>query len=208
MKALIAVAVLVLSFGLVFGQGFSIGANVGGSYNTANSGIEGDEAISGLGFGGGLAADLDFMPMLGAEIDIQYAMYKYSSSYEFGTDTYDVTSTMNNIVVPVLLKYKMAMPTVSPYFVLGPSLIYGLTGSVSMSGAGVDTTMDIESEDLETDFGIQVGAGANLGMMAPMTISPYVRFQYNLTADDPDTEDNSESAYDILFGVNFMYKIK
>ncbi len=199
MKGLITVAILLLSFGLVFGQGFSLGANLGGSYNMSNSGIEGDESQSGLGFGGGLAVDMDFMPMIGGELDIVYSMYKYSGTY--GNTEY--TSTYNSLVIPFLLKYKMPMPTISPYFVLGPSLIYALSASWESDGQ----SGDVPDSLLETDFGIQVGAGANLGMMAPMTISPYVRFQYNLTANDPDT-DNSESAYDILFGVNLMYRIK
>jgi len=199
MKGIFAVIILLLCSSLVFGQGLSIGANLGANYNMTNSGIEGDESASGLGFGGGLAADFDFMPMIGAELDIVYSMYKYGSTY----NDIEYTSTCNNLVVPFLLKYKMRIPIVSPYFVLGPSLIYAL--SASWEGGG--QSGDVPDSLVETDFGIQVGAGANLGMMAPMTISPYVRFQYNLTANDPDT-DNSESAYDILFGVNLMYKIK
>jgi hypothetical protein len=198
MKIVLAFGVILLSFGLVFGQGLSIGANLGGSYNTMNSGVEGEDAVSGIGFGGGLALDLDLM-MFGAELDVMYSMYKYSTT----VNNVDHSTTINNLVVPLLFKYKMAMPVVSPYFVLGPSLIYGMSGTYEQDG----TSTDIDSDDLETDIGIQVGVGANMGMMLPMNISPYVRFQYNLTANDPDT-DNSESAYDILFGVNFMYKIK
>lgn len=199
MRVLLTITVLLLACGLVSGQGISIGANLGGSYNTANSGVEGVDAATGLGFGGGLAFDFDFM-MFGAEIDVMYSMYKYGNTI----NNVDYTTTINNLVVPVLFKYKMAMPTVSPYFVLGPSLIYGMSGTAEANG----TSADIDSEDLETDFGIQVGAGANLGMVPTIGISPYARFQYNLTADDPDTENNSESAYDILFGIIFSYKIK
>jgi hypothetical protein len=199
MRVLFAITIVLLTFGLVHGQGISIGANLGGSYNTANPDIANVDASTGLGFGGGLAFDIDFM-MFGAEVDVMYSMYKYGNTI----NNVDYTTTMNNLVVPVLFKYKIAMPTVSPYFVLGPSLIYGLSGTYESNG----TSTDIESDSLETDFGIQVGAGANLGMIPTIGISPYARFQYNLTADDPDTESNSESAYDILFGVIFSYKIK
>ncbi len=198
MKVFLSLAVLLLSCGIVFAQGLSIGANVGGSYNTMSSGIEGDESASGLGFGGGIAVDIDLL-MFGAELDVLYSMYKYSNSI----NDIDNTVTVNNLVIPLLFKYKMAMPVVSPYFVLGPSLIYGMSGTYESNG----NSYDIDSDDLDTDIGIQVGAGANLGLMLPVNVSPYARFQYNLTANDPDT-DNSESAYDILFGVNFMYKIK
>lgn len=198
MKVLFTISVMLLACGMAWGQGFSVGANLGGSYNTMSSGIEGDDSYSGIGFGGGLVFDLDLM-MFGAELDVLYSMYKYSRT----VNDVEYTTTINNLVVPLLFKYKMAMPTVSPYFVLGPSIIYGMSGSYESDG----TSGDIESDDLETDIGIQVGAGANIGMMLPVNISPYARFQYNLTANDPDT-DNSESAYDILFGVNFMYKIK
>ena len=200
MKGLLAVMFLLISFGLVFGQGVSIGANLGGSYNSMNDDVEGIDTWSGLGFGGGFTFDINIMPMMGAEIDVMYSMYKYSNT----TNNVDYTTTINNLVVPVLFKYKMVMPIVSPYFVLGPSLIYGMSGTYESDG----TSNDIDSEELETDFGIQVGAGADIGMTPVIGISPYARFQYNLTADDPDSEENSESMYDILFGVNLMYKIK
>jgi hypothetical protein len=206
MKLLLTISIVVLSFGLVLGQGMSIGANVGGSYNMASSGAEDAESVSGIGFGGGVVGEMYFMPNMGVELDIMYAMYKYSSSQEIGGTTYDYTSTINNLVVPILFKYKMPMPTFSPNFALGLSIIKQMSGTYETSN-GTSTSADVADSLLETDFGFQVGAAADLGMMAPMTISPYVRFQYNLTADDPDTDD-SESASDILFGVNFMYKIK
>jgi hypothetical protein len=208
MKALIAVAVVFMSFGLVMGQGFSVGANVGGNYNTLNFDVEGMDAWTGLGFGGGLVFEADFLPMLGAEIDVQYAMYKYGYSEEVLDYTLDMTTTLNNLVIPFLLKYKMAMPMVSPYFVLGPSLIRNLSGTVKVEMDGQSASDDIESEYLETDIGLQVGVGANISAMPPIGIAPYVRYQYNLTADDDNSPNNKESMYDILFGVNFMYKIK
>jgi opacity protein-like surface antigen len=207
MRGLLAVTILLLATSLAFGQGFGIGANVAGSYNTASSGVEGAETQSGLGYGGGLVGVMNFMPNMGVEVDIQYAMYKYGYSTDILDQTFDYTMTYNSIVIPILFRYSMPMPTLSPYFVVGPSIIYGLSGSIAMSGADMDTTIDIESEDLETDFGIQAGAGADFNMMPQWTLSPYARFQYNLTANDPDT-DASESMYDILFGVNFIYKIK
>ena len=203
MKGLLAVTILLLATSLAFGQGFGIGANVGGNYNTFSSGVEGAETQSGLGFGGGLVGVMNFMPNMGVEVDIQYAMYKYGVT--IGEVEY--STTINNLVIPILFRYTMPMPTMSPYFVAGPSMIYGLSGSMSTSGGVIDTTMDIESEYLETDFGIQVGAGVDFNMMPQWTLSPYARFQYNLTANDADT-DASESMYDILFGVNFVYKIK
>ena len=208
MKGLFAVAILLLSFGFVFGQGFSVGANAGLNYDMMNPDVEGMDTWTGIGFGGGLVFDIDIMPTIGAEVDVQYAMYKYSSSIDEGGTTYDFSNTINNLVVPVLFKYTMAMPAVSPYFVLGPSLIYGMSGTYKVTGHGVDISEDVPDSLLETDFGIQVGVGADLGMVAPINISPYFRFQYNLTADDGDTPDNSESAYDLLFGVNFTYRIK
>jgi len=206
-KSLIGIIILLFIATLSFGQGLSIGANLGFNYDMSNSGIEGAKTLSGLGFGGGLVLDLSILPMLGAEVDVQYAMYKYNYSDEIGGVSFDSKTTINNLVVPVLFKYKMSMPTVSPYFVFGPSLIKNLSGTGEVTTGGITTSADVPDSLLETDFGIQVGAGANLGMVPNIGISPYFRFQYNLTANDPDT-DNSETAYDFLFGVNFTYKIK
>jgi len=194
MKGIFAVIILLVCSSLVFGQGLSIGLGGGLNYDMANSGVEGAETSSGLGFGGGLVFDMSILPMLGVEMDIQYAQYKYSSS----TGGVDATSTSNNLVIPFLFKCKMAMPAFSPNFVLGPSLIKQLSASWevgSLSG-------DVADSLLETDIGIQAGLGANLGVLPGFGIAPYFRFQYNLTANNPDT-DNSESAYDFLFGVNF-----
>ncbi len=202
MRGLLAVTILLLATSLAFGQGFGIGANVAGSYNTASSGVEGAETQSGLGFGGGLVGVIDFMPNMGVEVDIQYAMYKYGAT----DDGVNYTSTVTNIVIPILFRYSMPMPTMSPYFVVGPSIIYGLSGSWEMSN-GTSTSGDIADTLMQTDFGIQAGAGVDFNMMPQWTLSPYARFQYNLTANDADT-DASESMYDILFGINFVYKVK
>jgi hypothetical protein len=207
MKGILLVTVLIFTFGIASGQGFSIGANIGGGYHSLNPDEQEIDNMSGIGYGGGVVLELDMLPTIGAEVDVQYAIYNYKWSGEIDNAQGDITLKSNNLVVPVLLKYKMAIPTFSPYFVLGPSLIKNLSGSVTMSSAEVDTTWDVDSEDLETDFGIQVGAGANLGMMQAIGISPYVRFQYNLTGDMEDTNEK-ESMYDILFGVNFMYRLK
>ncbi|MCK4233109.1 PorT family protein [candidate division WOR-3 bacterium] len=207
MKGILAVMFLLLSCGLVFGQGVSIGANLGGSYNMWNYDVEGWDTYSGIGFGGGLVFNVDFMPMLGVELGVLYSMYNYSTTVEIGGINIDQSISMNNLVIPMLLKYKMQMPAVSPYFVLGPSIIRNLSGTIETSN-GTSISTDIPDELLETDFCIQVGAGADISMTPVMGISPYARFQYNLTADDPDSENNSESMSDILFGVNLMYKIK
>jgi len=208
MKGILTVTVLLLFCSLAFGQGFSVGANLGGSYNMWDYDVEGWETYSGIGFGGGLVFEVDFMPMLGVELDILYSMYKYSTTIEmFGIDI-DQDISMNNLVVPILLKYKFAMPVVSPYFVLGPSIIRNLSGTIETSSNGISISIDVPDELLETDIGVQVGLGANIGMTPSINISPYFRFQYNITADDPDTEDNKESMQDLLFGINFTYKIK
>ena len=157
MKIILATTILLLSCGLLFGQGFSIGANVGGGYHTLNLDEPDMDNMTGIGFGGGVVFELDLLPMLGAEVDVQYAIYNYKWSGEIDDAEGEISIKTNNLVVPVLFKYKMAMPTVSPYFAIGPSLIKNLSGSITMSSDEVDTTWDIESDELETDFGLQVG---------------------------------------------------
>jgi hypothetical protein len=204
MKAFFVVSFVLLSCGLLFGQGFSVGANIGGGYHTLNPDLPDSDIMTGIGFGGGAVFELDFLPTIGVEVDVQYAVYKYS----FSETGFEMKADISNLVIPVLFKYKMPMPTISPYFAVGPSLIKNLSGTITMVDDGLETSWDIDSEDLETDFGLQIGAGANLGMIPSIGISPYARFQYNLTADMDDTDSAKESMHDILFGINFIYKIK
>lgn len=209
MKGILTVTVLLLFCSLAFGQGFSVGANLGGSYNSMNPDDPTMDNLTGLGFGGGLVFEVDFLPMLGVELDILYSQYKYSYSGELMLiGDYDITMTYNNLVVPILLKYKFAMPTISPYFVAGPSIIKNLSGETEITLMDTTVTADFEDDELELDFGIQFGAGANIGVTPVINISPYVRFQYNLTGDLDWTDGFKESMYDILFGINFTYKIR
>jgi hypothetical protein len=207
MKAILCVTMLLLTCSFGFGQGISIGANAGGSYNNLNPDDPMVDNMSGIGFGGGLVVDVDVLPMLGIELDVLYSMYKYDFTVDDNGESFDGTLTYNNLVVPLLFKYKMAMPAVSPYFAVGPSLIKNLSGTLEATSGGVTDSDDLEDDELELDFGLQAGAGANIGMMPGMGISPYARFQYNLTGDLDWTSVAKESMWDILFGVNFTYKI-
>ncbi|MCK4585595.1 PorT family protein [candidate division WOR-3 bacterium] len=208
MKGISTIAILLLAGALVFGQGFSVGANAGMSYNILNFDNEGVDTYSDFGFGGGLVLDIAFLPMLGVEVDILYSSYKYSFSGEVLGEPASEIITINNLVVPILLKYKMATSTVSPYFLLGPSIIKNLNGTIEVTVLGVTKSGDISNDKLETDFGFQIGAGANVGVISQMCISPCVRFQYNLTGDRDWMQGVSESMYDFLFGLSFTYKIK
>lgn len=209
-KLAILFLIPLFAVGVAYGQvGFQVGANLGGCYNVLSPDVEGMDNWTGIGFGGGLVANVSVLDMLDIELDIIYLMTKYEFEMEIFDETYKATVSINKLVIPVLVKYKFPVAeNIAICVGLGPSFIKWLSGKVKAEFAGETEEQDIESEDLETDFGLQVGLSMPIMVTPNISIVPDFRFHYILTADDDETEDAKESAYDILFGVNFVYTIK
>ncbi len=194
MKKLFAVAIaLVLAGGLYAQMMPYVGVNVGANYGMFSSGVEGADDLSGLGFNFGLGFGIMPMPSLGIDLGASYFITNYSDT--------DYESTINSFYIPLAFRYVfMAAPTMSPYVKVGGAMMMQNSGTVTIN----DEESDIDDEDLGTDFFVLGGLGLDFMAMPTFSVRPDVAFQYNLTADDDETDD-SESAYDILFTLGFFY---
>jgi hypothetical protein len=130
----------------------------------------------------GLAGGIGFETggQVGVEVDLMYvqkgATMKGSEDDGFGNvTTFDVDIVINQIAVPVLLRFKF-MPGTSPYILLGGSVCYILSAKANYTFSGGGQS-ESGSEDLfkaddgtaleilnRLDFGIVGGAGLELAM--------------------------------------------
>lgn len=198
MKKLFVIGVALILAGGLYAQG-SVGLKGGLNYGSFDSGVEGEDAYTGLGYHFGLEAGYMPMPSIGVDIGGFYYIGKWSTT----VDDVDVEMTINSIYIPLSLRYVFAAaPTVNPYVKLG--------GAVMMESSGETTTgeedpVDIPDEFIETDFFILGGFGVDIGATPTISVRPELVFQYNITGDRDDTTDQDESAYDFLFSLGFYY---
>ncbi len=195
MKKLFAVAiVLVLASGLYAQMKPYAGVQGGINYGIWNPDMEGVDNYTGLGFNFGVGFGVMPMPMLGIDVGASYFIANYSDT--------DEELTINGFYIPLSFRYVfMAAPTMSPYVKAGGAMMMQNSGTYTEDT--VET--DIPDDELDTDFYVLGGLGLDVMAMEAVSIRPDVTFQYNLTADDDETEDASETAYDILFTVGFFY---
>jgi len=199
MKKLFAVAiVLVLASGLYAQMMPHAGVKGGVNYGVLNPDIEGMDNWTGLGYNFGIEVGMKPMPMLALDLGFAYYIAKYSIT----EDEIETEATINSFYIPFDLRYMfMATPMMSPYVKAGAAMMMQQSGDVTVD----DTEFEIPDEDLETDFYVLGGLGLDIMAMPTFSVRPDITFQYNLTADDDETEDASESGYDILFTVGFFY---
>jgi len=198
MKKLFVIGVTLVLAGGLYGQG-SVGLRGGLNYGIFNPDVEGVDNFTGIGYNVGLEAGFKPMPSIGIDVGVAYYIGKYSTTID---DT-DFEMTINSIYIPLAFRYIFgAAPTMNPYVKLGGAAMMQNSGETT---TGEEDPVDIPDDDLETDFYILGGFGVDIGATPTISVRPELVFQYNLTADDDDTEDASESGYDILFSLGFYY---
>lgn len=124
------------------------------------------------GFFGGIG--LEFGSRLGLEIDILYfqkgVRLKGDDSAEGFSGSFDVTTSLDEISVPALLKFRF-LPGSTPYIVGGGEIAYVLSAKSKYTATDATTkktyagTTDLkkDSENLNTiDYGLVFGAGFEL----------------------------------------------
>lgn len=197
MKKLFVIGVALVLAGGLYAQGY-VGLKGGVNYGSWNPDVEDVDSYTGLGYHVGLEAGYMPMPMVGIDIGGFYYIGKWSTT----VDDVDMDMTINSIYIPLSLKYIFtAAPTVNPFVKVGGAMMMQNSGTVTID----EEEFDIDDEDLETDFYVLGGLGVDVSVSPMISVRPEATFQYNLSADDEDTEDASESAYDFLFSLGFFY---
>ncbi|MCJ7579183.1 MAG: PorT family protein [Candidatus Aminicenantes bacterium] len=210
------------SFGIKLFGGLSMGT----ARNSAVEGIDVDQyKKSRMGLVGGIGFETG--GQVGAEIDIMYVqkgiVLKGSDNDGMGyVTTFDFNIVLNQISVPVLLRFKF-MPGTSPYILLGGSVSYILSATADYNVSDNEGYSETGSEDLykaedgsdqealtRLDYSIVGGGGFELAM-GTMRIYFEARYIYGLanilhkTARDDGGANNwvKLSTFLIMGGIGF-----
>ena len=156
--------------------GFKVMAAFGSasmSYDTSKdtSGQNIDQYKKGrTGFGGGIGFELG--STIGFEIDFLYLQkgVRYAGSSQ--GDTFDATVKLDEVSVPVLLKFHLLNKFGSPdvYLLGGGEIAYVISSKVDYTASGPDVTppgtgsQDIKDSINKMDYGAIFGAGASLSL--------------------------------------------
>lgn len=173
MKQTVAIFILIVLFvGPSHGQ---VGFGLTGGVNFATVG--GADVPSGLNTLTGFVAGayLEFphisQPLLSLQPEILYTMKGYipinqSFSANGSTFTAKVTASLNYLEIPILIKYKLSTSEVKPPLFVGPTLGILLIGKMKSEATGSATEeTDIKSKTRDTDWGIVLGASANVAIV-------------------------------------------
>lgn len=170
------------------------GLNAGINYSIFDPVDEGGN-YSGTGLGAGMSLGLEVLNLLCLQVSPSFR----TTSFNRTIVNAKMGANYKNFYLPFefLLKAGM-MPVVSPYLGLGIAENYQLSGEAYLENISTNI------EDLENDTYFLCLLGTEIKLIK-LKISPNFRFGYNLTADDPDTQNRSEKNYEFDFTLGFYY---
>ncbi len=171
-------------FGLVTGLNYS---NYDPKDNAGN--------LSGIGFQVGLGMGIE----IGSTIGIQIAPMFRTTSLSRPILGIDTGANFDNLYLPLSFRLNAGMiPVISPY------LGIGITGNFQLSGTAYIGEIRSSVDDLENDLLFTFSFGTDI-KLTKIKVSPEFAFNYNLSADDPDTQNRTETNYDFHFSVGLYY---
>uniref|UniRef100_A0A7V0Z520 Outer membrane protein beta-barrel domain-containing protein n=1 Tax=candidate division WOR-3 bacterium TaxID=2052148 RepID=A0A7V0Z520_UNCW3 len=150
--------------------------------------------FSGLGFQIGLGMGVEFANIFG----IQIAPTFKTTSFDRTVLNVDMGADYNNLYLPFTLQLKAGMLPVAPYLGLG------FAGNFQLDGTAYLGSLKTSVDDLENDLLFLFSVGTDF-KLTKVNLTPEFSFNFNLTADDPDTQNCVESNYgfDISLGVYY-----
>jgi len=165
----------------------------------------GDGAGNYTGTGGNIGFGLGMdIGNFGVEIVPSFRTTNYSRTQ---TVIVDITTSghFQNFYLPVHFLLKASsIPLVSPFLGLGFALDFQNSGYWAVTSGGSTIKTDVPSDQLENDFFLSIALGADL-KQAHFKLTPELAFDYNFTADDPDTPNQTETNYDITLSVGLYF---
>ncbi len=194
------IAIILLVIGtLLWGQpgnpvsGY-FGLQTGFNYSTLDP-DDNAGALTGTGFQIGLGMGIDFNQVIG----IRFAPVFKTTSFNRTIINIETRANYNNMFLPVLFQLKAGMvPVVSPY------LSAGLAGNFQLSGTAYIGSLKSSIDNLENDLVFSLALGTDI-KLTKLWLTPEFAFNLNLTADDSDTQNRTESSYDFSFCVGIYY---
>jgi hypothetical protein len=190
-----------------------------------------------LGLTGGIALNAKFTDIIGAELDVLYCMKGSKAECNTSGIYYDLSTggwgivdtkaerkyTLNYIDIPVLVKFLVPLQApVKPAFFMGPSFnlllsskmnehidstYYDSLHSVKDTQAVMDSLEDRKSSTKSLQFGLVVGASAEM-KMGPGDIVFDLRYSFGLAdiyKKDSNLSSLLNSHFAILVGYNYKF---
>ncbi len=190
---------LIIPFmGLVAGQNGApispfFGLQAGMNYSNFDP-DDGAGNYSGVGFQVGLGMGIELSEIVGIMISPTYR----ATSFDRTVLNVDMGADYSNFYLPFIFQLKAGMLQVAPF------LGFGLAGNFQLDGTAYIGSLKSSIEDLENDFLFLTTFGADI-KLNKIKFTPEFSFNYNLTADDPDTQSRGESNYDFHFSLGIFF---
>ena len=199
MKRFSAVLILViLCAGLSSAQ---VGIGIKGGVNFANVG--GADAAPNsktlIGFAAGGYLEISLPVLFTIQPEVLYSQKGFIDENFLGTNV-KVTSHFNYLEIPVLVKFSLPIPVVKPSLYAGPAMGILLSAKAKAEASGQSSETDIKDQITSTDWGLVVGASANIAI-----ITVDIRYTLGLaTIDKTSTTKAYNRVFSLMVGIPLM----
>jgi hypothetical protein len=113
-----------------------------------------------IGFCAGIFLAFNMGPVFTLQLEGLYTMKGVDSSYVNSGTTYTDKLYANYVEIPLLFKFRIPTPLVSPFVFFGPAVSFKLSEKVTENGQPVTLTQALFKNN---DYGAIFGAGINIG---------------------------------------------
>lgn len=165
-------------------------------FNSANFNDTDASTDSRSGFMAGLTYDFG-VPM--SPITIQPGVFYAQKGAESSEGDAEITTKLDYIEIPVVAKFDFILdnPMLTPHVYFGPYLGFNINAEQEGSSGDVSGSIDIDDSVKGTDFGVVVGAGADI-----TKFNVGLRYSAGLT-NTFEEGDGKNGVLSIVAGINF-----
>jgi hypothetical protein len=151
--------------------GFQAGLNI------ANATTDPDLSLSSrAGLMAGAFAEFSVAPAFSIQPELFYI--QKGAKLVFGPAS--ATFQLDYVEIPLLAKYKFELTEFTPYLFAGPNVGFRVNAQGVAEANGQSASQDLSSEFESTDFALDVGAGAEIGISPASSLLFGVRYSLGL----------------------------
>ncbi|MDR8391907.1 PorT family protein [Aliifodinibius sp. S!AR15-10] len=175
-------------------QGFGISA--GANFANFNDTDASTDARTGLMAGLTYGVSVPMSP-----ITIQPGVFYVQKGTKATEGSIETTSKLDYIEIPVVAKFDFILdnPMLTPHVYFGPYAGFNISAEQEISGGDNSGTFDIEDQVKSTDFGVVVGAGADI-----TKFNVGIRYSAGLTEiAENNAFDGKNGVLSIVAGISF-----
>jgi hypothetical protein len=185
---------LLINISNIKAQGFGISA--GANFTNFNDTDASTDARTGLMAGLTYGISVPMSP-----ITIQPRVFYAQKGAKASEGSIETTTKLDYIEIPVVAKFDFILdnPMLTPHVYFGPYAGFNISAEQEVSGGDNSGTFDIEDQIKNTDFGVVVGAGADI-----TKFNVGIRYSAGLTEiAENNAFDGKNGVFSIVAGVNF-----